>query len=326
MTPPVISVVIPVYNCADCVRALHERLTSLLPTLVDRYEIVFVDDRSPDGAWAVLTELAREDPSVRAVRLSRNFGQHIAITAGIAKAEGAWIVLMDCDLQDSPEDIPLLWEQALEGHDVVFTRRVERRQSRFRRLAGRAYFRLRDFLLKTEIPTEMGSLMLFSRKVADAFLRVGDKDRQHGILLTWLGFDAVSVPVAHAKRHAGRSSYTFGKLVATALDGLFFQTTVLLRWIVYLGLGLAFLGLALAVTLVAIYFLGQPPPGWTSLAVLLLLIGGFVIIALGVTALYIGKIFEQVKDRPLYIVDEDVVGGLEPVEDPVAAESHRAEW
>jgi dolichol-phosphate mannosyltransferase len=283
----------------------------VLTDLVGEYEIIFVDDRSPDDAWAVLGRLAVEDHRLRGLRLSRNFGQHVAITAGLAQTSGRWVVLMDCDLQDRPEDISQLYTKAQEGYDIVFSRRANRRQSRFRRTAARSYFRLRNVLLGTDIDPEHGSLMLFSRQVADEFLRIRDKDRQHAIILAWLGFESTMVELEHAERHAGRSSYTLGKLLASAADGLFFQTTILLRWIVYLGFGVAFCGFLLAAALVAFYLFVNPPPGWTSLAVLILVVGGFTIISLGVSALYVGKIFDQVKDRPLYIVDKVIENGSE---------------
>lgn len=306
-----VSVVVPVYGCADCLTALHARLTAALTELVPDYEIVFVDDRSPDDAWSVLKQLAADDHRLQVVRLSRNFGQHVAITAGIARTSGRWVVLMDCDLQDRPEDIGRLYATAQEGYDIVFSRRANRRQAWFRRLAARAYFRLRNVLLRTKLDAEHGSLMLFSRQVADQFLRIRDKDRQHAIILSWLGFESVMVELEHAERHAGRSSYTFGKLLASAADGLFFQTTILLRWIVYLGFAVAFSGFLLATALVAFYVFVNPPPGWTSLAVLILVVGGVTITSLGVSALYVGKIFDQVKDRPLYIVDKLIANGVE---------------
>jgi dolichol-phosphate mannosyltransferase len=318
-------VVVPVYGCADCLRALTTRLVDTFAELGVPFEIVYVDDRSPDGAWEAIEDLAREDQRITAVRLSRNFGQHVAITAGLEHAAGDWIVVMDCDLQDRPEDIPRLWAPALDAHELVFTRRIQRQQSWLRRVSARMYFRTRNLLLRTNFETEVGSLMLFSRKVANAFVSVRDKDRPHGLLLAWLGFDPVFVDVEHADRHAGHSSYSFSKLAASAVDGLFFQTTILLRWIVYIGLFVAFCGFVLAAVLIGLYLLATPPPGWTSLAVLLLVIGGVTIISLGVSALYVGKIFDQVKDRPLYVVDRAIVGGVELGSSPgEQAERHEA--
>lgn len=307
-----LSVVVPIYNCADCLRALHERLSAALRKLNLDYEIVFVDDRSPDNAWAVIVELATLDPAVTAIRLSRNFGQSAALTAGIARASGDWIVLMDCDLQDRPEDIGRLLEKALEGNEVVFTRRTNRDQSSFRRLAAGAYFRIRNRVLGVDVPRDLGSLFLMSRKVADVFLSIKDRDRQHGLILAWLGFEHTAVEVAHDSRYAGRSSYTLRKLVVVALEGVFFQTTILLRWIVYFGFAVAIAGVVLSVVVVARYFTVDPLPGWTSLMVLVLLLGGVILVSVGVAALYIGRIFEQVKERPLYVIDEAVSGNADP--------------
>jgi glycosyltransferase involved in cell wall biosynthesis len=311
VSQPALSVVVPVYGCGDCLTALHARLTKSLADIAPDYEIVLVDDRSPDGAWSTLRGLALDDHRVQVIRLSRNFGQHVAITAGIAQTSGKWVVLMDCDLQDRPEDIGRLYAKAQEGYDIVFSKRMSRRQSLFRRVAARAYFKLRNRLLRTKVDVEHGSLMLFSGQVADEFLRVRDKDRQHAIILTWLGFESTMVELEHAERHAGRSSYTLGKLLASAADGLFFQTTLFLRWIVYTGFLVALSGFMLTVALIAFYLFVNPPPGWTSLAVLILVIGGVTITSLGVSALYVGKIFDQVKDRPLYVIDKAIIDGAE---------------
>jgi polyisoprenyl-phosphate glycosyltransferase len=299
-----LSVVVAVYSCVECLPALHERLVRTLEQLVASFEVVFVDDGSPDGAWDVIARIAAEDARVRAVRLSRNFGQHAAITAGLAETQGRRIVVMDCDLQDPPEEIPRLYERALAGYDIVFARRKWRRDSIFRRTAARAYFRLLNRLAQARIDGEYGTFSIISRPVRDAYLSIGDRGRHYLFILYWLGFEQAAVDVPHAPRAAGQSSYTFGKLVGHAFEGLFFQTTVLLRWIVYFGFLVALGCVLLAGVFAAIFVLGNPPPGWTSLAVIILVIGGFIIMSTGVTGLYIGKIFEQVKGRPLYVVQE----------------------
>lgn len=299
-----LSVVVAVYRCADCLGALHERLVKALEGLVDSFEIVFVDDRSPDDAWDVLRRLSSEDSRVRALRLSRNFGQHAAITAGLAESKGRWIVVMDCDLQDPPEEIPRLYERAIQGHDIVFARRKRRRDGAFRRAAARVYFGLMNRFVGTDIQGEYGTFSVISRPVRDAYLSIGDQGRHYLFILYWLGFEQTAVDVPHASRHAGKSSYTFTKLIRHAVDGVFFQTTVLLRWIVYFGFIVALAGVLLAGLFALILVFGDPYPGWTSLAVLILIVGGFIIMSTGVTGLYIGKIFDQVKDRPLYVVAE----------------------
>jgi dolichol-phosphate mannosyltransferase len=209
---------------------------------------------------------------------------------------------MDCDLQDPPEEIPKLYRRALEGYDIVFARRKRRRDSRFRRWAARGYFRLMNRFVGTDIEGEYGTFSVISRPVRDAYLSIGDQGRHYLFILYWLGFEQSAVDVPHAARQAGESSYTFPKLVRHAIDGVFFQTTVLLRWIVYFGFLVALAGVLLAGLFALILVFGDPYPGWTSLAVLILVIGGFIIMSTGVTGLYIGKIFDQVKDRPLYVV------------------------
>jgi dolichol-phosphate mannosyltransferase len=222
---------------------------------------------------------------------------------------------MDCDLQDPPEEIPRLLEKAAEGYEIVLSKRAGRQQSWLRRVASRAYFRIRNFFMRMDMGTEHSTLSLLSRKVVDAFLGVRDRDRQYMLIVYWLGFERAEIEIQHADRLAGKSSYTLRQLVQVAIEGFFFETTILLRWIVYLGFGLALVGMLLAIWFVLAYFLFDPYPGWTSVAVLLLLVGGFIITSLGVTALYVGKIFGQVKDRPLYVVDSIVDGGTRTASD-----------
>ena len=298
-----LSVVVPVYGCRNCIEALHERLSRVLAAAVPSYEIVFVDDRSPDDAWPLLEALAERDAAVRAIRLSRNFGQHAAITAGLAQCVGRRAVVMDCDLQDPPEEIPRLLEKAAEGYDIVLARRLEKKHSAFRRVASRAFFGLLSAFNRSPIDGSFGSFSVISRPVIEAFLKFQDRDRHYLLILRWLGFRVGSIDYVHAARFAGKSAYGLRALLAHALDGMLFQTTVLLRWIVYAGFAVASAGALLAVYFIYMYFAHSIVPGWTSLIVLFLLIGGFIIASTGITGLYIGKIFEQVKGRPLYVID-----------------------
>jgi dolichol-phosphate mannosyltransferase len=296
-----VSVIVPVYGCAGCLVALHDRLATVLSTA--DWELVLVDDCSPDGSWSILEELSENDERVRALRLSRNFGQHAAITAGLAEARGDWAVVMDCDLQDPPEEIPRLLATAREGYDVVLTTRDRRRHSWYRRLAARGYYRARTVLLGQSMRSDYSTLSVVSRRVVDAFLTLGDRDRQYLLILHWLGFRRAVLPLRHEDRYEGRSSYTLGKLIEVAVDGMFFQTTKLLRWIVIFGFFVATCGLGLAAVFIAFYFTAHALPGFTALAVLILCVGGFIIVSTGIIGLYVGKIFDQVKGRPLYVVD-----------------------
>ena len=306
-----ISVVIPVYNCAGCLRALHERLTATLSALTADYEIVLVDDRSRDGAWEVLTDLAREDRRLRVVRLSRNFGQHAAITAGLTRSRGAWTVVMDCDLQEPPEEIARLYAKAQEGYDIVRATREGRRHSAFRRMSATLYRRMLSEREGGEI--EFSTLSIISRKVVDAFLELRDRDREYQLVLDWLGFSQATISFAHADRGGdSASAYGLRELVRVALDGMFFRTTVLLRWIVLLGFVVALLGGLLGLYAIYSRYVEDTPPGYTSIVVLLVLLSGFIIISLGVVGLYVGRIFDQVKGRPLFVVDEQIDGDAPP--------------
>ena len=298
-----LSIVVPVYGCRDCLDQLHQQLTTAVKSITSSYEIVFVDDRSPDGSWPVLEKLAAGDAHVKAVRLSRNFGQHAAITAGLANSQGEWTVVMDCDLQDPPDAIPSLYARAKEGFDLVLARRKQRTHSAFRLALARAYFKLLNTFMGTNIDGAYGTFSILSRKVVDAYLSLGERDRHYLFVLYWLGFEHGTIEVDHRDRGAGQSSYTFGRLLRHAVSGVFFQTTNLLLYIVYLGFIVAGVGVLGAIYLVYLYVVAHPPAGFTSVMVLVLVIGGFIITSTGVTGLYIGRVFQQVKGRPLYVVD-----------------------
>jgi dolichol-phosphate mannosyltransferase len=318
-----LSVVVPVYGCRDCLLELHRRLTEQLATITPDYEIILVDDRSPDASWAVLKTLSTSDPRVKAVRLSRNFGQHNAITAGLAASEGRWTIVMDCDLQDPPEEIPNLYEAAHHGgYDLVLARRRARDHSRTRVLLGRVYFKLLNTFMGTHIDGTFGNFSILSRKVVKAYLEMGDRDRHYLFVLQWLGFEQGTIQFEHAARKIGSSSYSLVGLIRHAVRGVFFQTTNVLLYIVYFGFLLAAAGVALAVYDVILVAVSHPPPGYTSVMVATIIIGGFIIVSTGVTGMYIGRVFEQVKGRPLYVIDEVVQKTERPV---LSAKSERRE-
>jgi dolichol-phosphate mannosyltransferase len=314
---PELSIVVPVYKCGPCLEALHSRVSAAVEPLVDDFELVLVDDRGGDESWDVIQDLVRRDRRVKGLRLSRNFGQHAAITAGLAHAQGRWAVVMDCDLQDPPEEIPRLYAKAKEGYDVVFGRRKRKRASWVRRLSARMYFRGLKAFTGASLDGQYGTFSIVSRRVIDGFLSFKDRDRHYLFILHWLGYDTAAVDYEPADRYAGTSSYTFRTLIKHGLDGVFFQTTVLLRWIVYLGFVLALAGVGLTIYFIAAKLSNTAYPGWTSIAVFTLTTGGFIIISTGITGLYIGKMFDQVKERPLYVVDAWLVSGSESSEEAV---------
>lgn len=311
-----LSVVVPVYGCRGSLRELVRRIEASVAPIVESFELVLVDDRSPDGAWDLLAELAAADPRVHAVRLSRNFGQHAAITAGLSRSRGRWTVVMDCDLQEPPEEIPRLYAKAREGYDVVRSRRRGRSHPALRRAASRLH---RSLLLR-DGGARYSTLSILSRKVVDAVLRLRDRDREYLLMLDWLGFEQTTIEFEHAARPEGDSAYDLRRLLVVGLDGLFFRTTVLLRIVVALGAGVTLAGLAFGAYVLYAYFTVGAPTGYTSLALLVILLSGFIIASLGVVGLYVGRTFEQVRERPLFVVDEELTGEEAEAAQPLRAE------
>jgi glycosyltransferase involved in cell wall biosynthesis len=306
-----LSVVVPVYGCADCLDALNGRIADACRKVTDRYEVVYVDDRSPDSAWEALRKHS-SDPHVGGIRLTRNFGQQAAITAGLEHARGRWTVVIDCDLEDPPELIPELWRVAHEGHDVVIARRNRPKRGLRRRIASSLYFWALKTFLGTNIDPSYGSFSILSDRARAAFLRVRDTDRHYIPIVLWIGFDQGQIDYWPEKRFAGESSYGFGGLARVALEGIFFQTATLLRYVVYLGFGVTAIGFLLAAFYIYSYLANDTPPGFTTIAVLVTCLSGFIIVSLGVTGLYVGRIFQQVKPRPLYLVDERIESSPAP--------------
>jgi len=299
-----LSVVVPVYGCGSCLLELQQRLKKVLQSITHRHEIIYIEDRGNDDSWEIISRIAKKDKKVKAYRLSRNFGQHAAITAGLSEAQGQWIVVMDCDLQDPPEEISRLYQKALEGFDIVLMRRKNKKLNFFRKVAAAIYFKLINSFTTEHLNGIYGSFSILSSKVRLSFLRLNDVNRHYLFILKWLGYQTTSLEYEHNERFAGKSSYSLKSLLTHAFNGVFFQTTVLLRWIIYLGFIVSILGLISAFYFIYRYIYQSALPGWTSLAVLILIIGGFILISTGITGLYIGKIFEQVKNRPLYVIDQ----------------------
>ena len=303
-----ISVVLPVYRCEECLEALHDRLQPVLSGMGVSHEVIYVDDGSPDGAWETIGKIAARDRNVRALRLSRNFGQNSAIVAGLKASRGAWTVVMDADLQEAPEEIPRLYEHAQAGNDIVHTRRRTRSQSLVRRVIGRAYFQLMNLITGASVGTDHGTMSMLSRQVVDSYLSVADVHREYLAILQWLGFSNATIEVDHSDRFDGKSSYTFATLLHLARAGLLFQTTRLLRLVTLAGIAVAFAGFGLATYVIYVWATSGSVPGYTSLAVLTLVLGGLVLIALGIVGLYVGATFEQAKARPLFLVAESLEG------------------
>lgn len=298
-----LSIISPVYRAEGCLEELHRRLTAVLQSMHVDYEIVLVDDGSTDRSAEKISALTAADARVVGILLSRNFGQHAAITAGVADAKGDWIIVMDCDLQDRPEDIPTLFAKGLEGRDVVFARRRKPHESFLKRATSRAWFAVLNALTDFPVQAGTGSFSLISRQVADEFLRISDRHRHYILVLRWLGFEQTYVDVEQGERFTGRSSYTFTALLRHAVSGIASHSTRLLYLSIYAGF--AFVALAVVQFAYVIYlkiFRGVGVAGWSSVMGAIWLTGGAILSSLGILGIYLGRVFEQVKQRPMYIV------------------------
>jgi polyisoprenyl-phosphate glycosyltransferase len=296
-----LSVVTPVYRAEDCLEELYRRLVAVLSGITQDFEIIMVEDCGGDRSWEIIRELARRDPRVKGIQFSRNFGQHYGITAGLDHCDGDWVVVMDCDLQDRPEDIPLLYAKAREGYDVVHARRDRRQDALVKRWAADLYFKVLEYF--ADLTYETGNFRILSRKVVENFRRLREQLRYSEGLINWMGFPAAYVEVRQAERFAGQSSYTLAKLWKLAFDVMIAFSDRPLRLCVRLGFAIAFLAFCYGLyILVSALLYGSPVTGWSSLIVSVYFIGGIIIAILGVIGIYLGKTFDEAKKRPLYIV------------------------
>lgn len=306
-----ISVVVPVYNEAEGIRQFHKRATAALRALEGcDHELVYVDDGSRDGSFEIMRELADWDPRVQLLKFSRNFGHQIAITAGLDQARGDAVVFIDADLQDPPEVIAELVAKWREGFDVVYAQRTRRKgETAFKLLTASVFYRMLRMLASIDIPPDVGDFRLISRRVADELRRMREKDRFIRGLVSWVGFRQTSVPYLREQRFAGESKYPLRKMLKFAFDGLTSFSTAPLRvasWLGYATSGLAFLYLASVFVQVA---LGVTIEGWATIMVAVLFLGGVQLICLGILGEYLGRVFNEVKPRPVYIVEDHIEGG-----------------
>ena len=300
-----ISVVAPVYKCGDCVAELHRQLVSALEPLVASFEIVLVNDGCPDNSWEAVRGVAALDRRVKAINLSRNFGQHYAIAAGVHHSSGNWVVVMDCDLQDRPDEIPNLYRKALEGYDIVYALRHNRQDTWGKRALSRGFGSLYNLLSDIKILPNACNFSIASRQVIEGYCRLKELNRSYHLLLRWLGFRYTYLQVEHADRFAGGSAYNIRRGFMLAIESVTSQSNKPL--ILSIRAGFLMSGSAL---LVGLYYImrylmhGIGVTGWTSMIVAIFFIGGLILANLGVVGLYLGKVFNEVKERPLYLVKE----------------------
>jgi dolichol-phosphate mannosyltransferase len=307
--PPLLSVVVPCYNEEDVIEETVRRLLAFCAERTDlRTELIFVDDGSRDRTRAMLKALAKAHPSIRVVGFARNFGHQIAVTAGIDAAWGDAVVLIDADLQDPPEAIHDMIAKWREGFDVVYGTRIERAgESAFKRATARAFYRVLSLLSDVPIPLDTGDFRLMSRQVADTFRAMPERDRFVRGMVSWAGFRQTALPYRRAERFAGETKYPLRKMFRFAMDGIFSFSTRPLQISVVLGMLSAALALAGIVYALSLrIFTDIWVEGWTALMIATLFFGGVQLISVGILGEYVGRIYNEIKNRPLYVVQESI--------------------
>ncbi|MCK5535628.1 MAG: glycosyltransferase family 2 protein [Bacteroidales bacterium] len=300
-----ISVIVPVYGCTGSLELLYERLKTSLLGIVDDFEIIMVNDASPDNSWQIIKMLSKKDHRVKGVNFSRNFGQHRAIAAGLDYTIGDWVVVMDCDLQDSPEEIEKLYREAQKGYDAVFGLRYNRNDSFFKKLGSKIFYKIYNYFLGTKIDGSIGNFSIISSKVVKELTRLQEQNHSYLLFIDWLGFNRTAIKIEHTHREEGKSSYTFNTLISLAIDSIISQSNKPLKISIKFGFMISSLSMVYAFYLIIMYLLNDIiVEGWTSVIVSIYFIAGLLFANLGVLGLYIGKIFDEQKKRPLYIVKE----------------------
>jgi dolichol-phosphate mannosyltransferase len=300
-----LSVVIPVYKAEDIVEELITRVKNALGFTAGSYQVILVDDGSDDNSWLVIENICRSNPEIKGIKLSRNFGQHHAITAGLDHCSGDWVVVMDCDLQDRPEEIYPLYQKAQEGFDIVFAQRNNRTDSFGKKLLSKLFYKLYSYLTGIKYDGTVANFGIYSKQVIDATKEMKEPMRAFSPMVRWVGFKKTSIKVEHGQRFSGKTTYSVTKLVNLALDIVLSYSDKPLKLIVRLGFFIAAMAFAFAVYIFYRYCTGQiTVSGYTSIIVSIWFLGGLIIMILGVLGLYVAKIFAGVKNRPLYIVDK----------------------
>ena len=297
-----ISVVIPVYGCKEALPELHERLIKSIESLTNDYEIILVNDNCPQDSWTVIEEICAKDDHVMGVELSRNFGQMKAIMAGLDMVSGEWIVVMDCDLQDRPEEIPRLYKKALEGYDVVFARRKERKDGFIKVLLSKIFYKIYSIASDGNYDGSLCNYSIVKRDVIDNYCKMREVHRGYVMYIRWLGYKQAVIEVTHDERYAGKSSYTLRKRIDYAWDLMLSQSDKILHIFAKMGFAIDVISLFVFIFLIVYKIVGDVTIGWTSTVVAIMFMGGLILSALGIVGIYVGKAYMQTKNRPLYVV------------------------
>lgn len=304
---PQITIISPVYRGEKMVSELVRRNVESVSAITEDYEIILVNDASPDNSWDEVVKQCSLNPKVKGINLSRNFGQHYAITAGLHYAKGEWVVVMDCDLQDRPEEIPNLYKKAQEGFDIVYARRAVRKDGFFKRLSSLFFHKVYAWLSGLKSDKAIANFGIYKQSVIEEYNKMPERARSFPTLVQYLGFKDAAIDVEHAERAEGRSSYTFLKLIKLSFDVIVSNSNKPLRIAVGMGFTISVISFLLALyNLIAKWTGIIRVPGFTTMVFSIWFVGGLLLFVIGILGLYIGKIFDQVKGRQLFVVKDMV--------------------
>ncbi len=303
-----ISVIIPLYNEEEVFNECYRRLKAVLETVNDTYELLFINDGSRDRTGILAAMCAEEDAHVKLISFSRNFGHQIAITAGMDYAAGDAVIIIDADLQDPPELIPKMIAKWKEGYHVVYGKRIKRHgETLFKKVTAKIFYRFLKHMTQVDIPTDTGDFRLIDRKVCDAMKRLGERNRYVRGLVSWVGFKQCALEYEREERFAGKTKYPFKKMIRFAMDGIASFSYKPLKIASLVGFFLSALSFLYLAFVVLQKLFGAPTaPGWASILAVQLFFNGIILIILGIIGSYIGRIYEESKGRPLYIVQEEI--------------------
>lgn len=300
-----ISIVSPVYKAENIIETLVSEIDIVMGKIGVNYEIILVDDRSPDNSWQKMQELKSENQNLKIIRLSRNFGQHPTIMAGLEHTKGDWVVVMDCDMQDQPKEIEKLYHKAIEGYDVVTARRITRKDSKMKVMGSTLFYKVFNYLSDMEINHEIANFGIYKREVINAVLQVKDQIKFFPLFINWVGFHNTSIDIEHGKRDSGSSSYSLSKLISLAFNTIVSFSDKPLRLFVGFGAIISLISILMGVYYLFSFFMGNiTEPGFTSIILSIWFLFGVLISCIGIVGIYIGKTFNQTKNRPIYIIDE----------------------
>ncbi len=302
-----ISIVSPVYRAEKILPILVSEINLVMERIGEDYEIILVDDRSPDNSWEVMKVLSSQNSKIKSIRLSRNFGQHSAIFAGLTRAKGDWVVVMDCDMQDQPKEIAKLYKKALEGYDIVLGQRENRKDKFLKKLTSRLFYKVFNYLSGANFDNNVANFGIYHQKTIKSILDMKDYVKFFSLFINWIGFKSVSIPIEHGEREEGKSTYSVGRLFKQAFNVIISFSDKPLRLFINFGLSISVLSFIVGIYYLYLALTGKiAQPGFSSLILSIWFLSGIIISGIGIVGVYLGKTFDQAKGRPTFIIDEEV--------------------